>query len=207
MSSLAKIHVLKNKAKLDEDTYRDIVERETGQRSSKNLSDADRLKVIQALEPLAPKQDTSRATGKFAKKLQALWIAGYNLAVINNKSDQAMMAFLRRQTGLDHHRFLQDERDATKAIDALKLWIRRATGNFELFTQDQVRTPLQNDYRFQICLHIWLELVKQDRAPGSSLSEFLASRQAQNDVLDLTSGDWIACMNALGDLYRREGKG
>ncbi|WP_346915388.1 phage protein GemA/Gp16 family protein [uncultured Roseibium sp.] len=52
-------------------------------------------------------------------------MAGHNLGVIDNKSDDAMIAFLKRQTGFDHHRFLQNAADADKAIDGLKMWIRR----------------------------------------------------------------------------------
>ncbi|WP_298815448.1 regulatory protein GemA [uncultured Roseibium sp.] len=139
MNAYAKIHVLKRNAGLDEDSYRDLLERETGKRSSKGMTTAEQRKAIQAIERLLPEGDagnqgTARAIGPFAKKLQALWIAGYNLGVVDARSDKAMMDFLKRQTGLDHHRFLQDSRDATRAIDALKLWIRRETGNDALFS-------------------------------------------------------------------------
>ncbi|MBG6160550.1 hypothetical protein IWQ54_000200 [Labrenzia sp. EL_195] len=206
MTAIAKIHVLKNQAKLDDDTYRDILERETGKRSSKGMSHSEQLKVISALKTIAPKQDGQRATGKFARKLQALWIAGYNLGVIYDKSDGEMIKFLKRQTKLEHHRFLQDNKDAIKAIDALKLWIRRETQNYDLFTQDRNASPLQNDFRFQICLHIWQELVKQGRTPANTLAEFLTGRSGQSEVFKLTSNDWISAMNALGKMMHRKGK-
>lgn len=202
MTALAQIHVLKNQAKLDDDTYRDILERETGKRSSKGMSHGEHLKVINALTAIAPKQDGRRAIGRFAGKLQALWIAGYNLGVVSNKSDQAMTAFLKRQTGLEHHRFLQDGNDANKAIDALKLWIRRKTRNADLFTQDRNASPLQNDFRFQICLHIWSQLVVLDKVPAASLTSYLYSIGGQEDLRLMTSNDWIQAMNRLGKLYR-----
>lgn len=202
MSALAKIHVLKKQAMLDDDTYRDILERETGKRSSKSMSHSEHLQVIDALTAIAPKQDNQRATGKFARKLQALWIAGYNLGVVSNKSDQAMMAFLKRQTGLEHHRFLQGGKDANKAIDALKLWIRRGTQNYELFTHDQNLPPLQNDFRFQVCIHIWSQLVVLDKAPEGTLTAYLYSIGGQEDLRLFTSNDWFQAMNRLGKLYR-----
>ncbi|WP_282045555.1 regulatory protein GemA [Roseibium album] len=202
MTALAQIHVLKNQAKLDDDTYRDILERETGKRSSKGMSHGEHLKVINALTAIAPKQDNQRATGKFARKMQALWIAGYNLGVVSNKSDQAMMAFLKRQTDLEHHRFLQDGKDANKAIDALKLWIRRGTQNYGLFTQDQSLPPLQNDFRFQVCIHIWSQLVVLDKAPAGTLTAYLYSIGGQEDLRLFASNDWIQAMNRLGKLYR-----
>ncbi|WP_269586183.1 regulatory protein GemA [Roseibium sp. Sym1] len=202
MTALAKIHVLKSKARLDDDTYRDILERETGKRSSKGMSEVEQLKVISALEAIAPKQVGQTVAGSYAKKLQALWIAGYNLGVVDNKSDKAMVAFLRRQTGLDHHRFLQDPQDANKAIDALKLWIRRETGNPDLFIRDQNQPALHNDHRFQVCSHIWSELVKRDRTPVSTLTAYLLERSGHTDVSQQTSADWISAMNALGTLLR-----
>ncbi len=87
MNAYAKIHVLKRNANLDDDTYRDLLERETGKRSCKGMAQAEQLQVISALQKLLPEQDPNaalgkRATGKYAKKLQALWIAGHNLGVI-----------------------------------------------------------------------------------------------------------------------------
>ncbi|TYC53807.1 regulatory protein GemA [Rhodobacterales bacterium] len=206
MSALAKIHVLKSKAKLDDDSYRDILERETGKRSSKGMSQVEQLKVITALEAIAPKQVGQTVAGSFARKLQALWIAGYNLGVVDDRSDKAMVAFLRRQTGLDHHRFLQDPRDANKAIDALKLWIRRSTGNPDLFIRDQSQSALNNDHRFQVCRHIWSELEKKNRTPAASLNDYLAERSGHEDILQQSSADWISAMNALGALLRACGK-
>ncbi|WFE92287.1 regulatory protein GemA [Roseibium porphyridii] len=207
MNAYAKIHVLKRNAGLDEDSYRDLLERETGKRSSKGMTAAEQRKAIRAIERLLPetntaKQGTERATGPFAKKLQALWIAGYNLGVVKNKSDAAMLAFLKRQTGLDHHRFLQDGRDANKAIDALKLWIRRVTGNEELFTRDLSLPLLYNDFRFQICLHLWSELLKFECAPARSLTEWMIGKFLKNDFAKLSDREWIQAMNCLGQHYR-----
>lgn len=204
MSAIQKIHVLKSQAKLDEDTYRDLLEQQTGKRSSKGMSQAEHLKVIAALEQLPRTvEQKPRATGPFAKKLQALWIAGYNLGVIDDNSDAAMMKFLKRQTGLDHHRFLVDASEANKAIDALKLWIRRVTLNDGLFVKDAKLPPLYNDYRFQVCIHIWSELIKRDRHPAETLTSYLYSISGKNDPLELGSNDWIKAMNRLGKLNRQ----
>lgn len=207
MTPHAQIHVLKANAGLDDDSYRDLLQRETGKRSSKGLTPEERRKAIHALERLLPESNTGnqgsqRATGKYAKKLQALWIAGYNLGVVRNKSDAAMMAFAERQTGLEHVRFLHNAEDANKAIDALKLWIRRATGNHELFTQDQNLPPLYNDFRFQICLHIWAELVKRDRHPAGTLTQWMMGKFGREDFQELTPEQWIKAMNGLGKIWR-----
>lgn len=203
MTALAKIHVLKKQAGLDDESYRDLLERETGLRSSADMTDDQHLKVIGALDRLVPGTETpNRATGKFAKKLQALWIAGYNLGVIRNRSDKAMIAFLRRQTGLDHTRFLRDPKDADKAIDALKLWMRRATGNDGLFRKDRSLPPLWNDFRFQITMHAWTELVAAGAAPAPTLTTYLTFAFGKVDPATLTQQEWIDLQNGLGKLLR-----
>ncbi len=206
MSALAKIHVLKKQAGLDDDSYRDLIERETGVRSAKGLSGTQYLKIISALDRLIPKSaNPDRATGRFARKLQALWIAGYNLGVIANRSDKSMIAFLRRQTGLDHHRFLQQAEDAEKAIDALKIWIRRSTGNDSLFRRDKDLPKAYNDFRFQICLHIWSELIAKDAAPAGNLTAYLTGRTGKDMPDSLSDREWIDLQNELGKILRQTG--
>lgn len=206
MNPSAKIHVLKSHANLDDDSYRDLLQRETGKRSSKGLSEPLRLKVIAALEKLAPEKGETRATGRFARKLQALWIAGFNLGVIHDRTDKAMMTFLKRQTGLDHMRFLRDPVDADKAIDALKIWIRRSTGNDELFRKDKNLPPVYNDYRFQICLHIWSQLVVKDVAPAGTLTAYLSTKTGVTEPAHLNASEWIKVQNDLGALLRAAAK-
>ncbi|QDG74436.1 regulatory protein GemA [Labrenzia sp. PHM005] len=202
MTALQQIHLLKRKAGFDEDTYRDFLEKHTGERSSKDMTDGQRLMVISELRKLVPEEGRKRAPGKYAKKLQALWIAAYNLGVVDDKTDKAMIDWLKRQTGLDHHRFLRNEADANKAIDALKLWIRRATGCETLFTRDRNQPPILNDFRFQICLFLWTELAKEDCQLAGSLDQHLRSVSGKGDASQLSSKDWITAMNQLGQLYR-----
>jgi len=206
MTAIAKIHVLKTQAGFDDDTYRAFLEKHTGSRSSKDMTGEQRLAVISELEKLVPEQHRQTVTGKFGRKLQALWIAAYNLGVVDNKSDPAMIAWLKRQTGLDHHRFLAYEADATKAIDALKLWIRRETGNPFLFTHDKHREPLLNDPRFQVCHFLWTELVKIDRHPSKTLATLFHAISGKDHADDLSDKDWIKAMNRLGQFYRRSRK-
>ena len=206
MTALARIHVLKKQAGLGDDCYRDLLERETGKRSAKDLTGGEQRRVIAALEVVTGAVTAKRASGPFARKLQALWIAGWNLGVITDRSDRALMAFLKRQTGLDHHRFLQDPQDAEKAIDALKQWIRRVTGNDGLFRKEAGLPALYQDYRFQVCLHVWSELVKCDAAPSGTITAYLTELTGKADVPELDAKDWIAAQNALGEILRARPK-
>ncbi len=122
------IHVLKGQAGLDDDDYRALLLRR-GVRSSKDLSDEAAIGLIDDLRRLpGTRAPASRATGRFAPTLQALWITAFNLALVRSRDDRAMMRFVERQTGLVHTRFLVDAVDAGKAIEGLKAWIARDGG-------------------------------------------------------------------------------
>lgn len=131
-SSIAAIHVAKKQLGLDEDTYRAKLSNITGKSSAKDMTEAERQKVLTVFRnegfEASSKAPQKGLQGKFAKKLQALWIAGFNLGVINDRTDAALLAFVKRQTGLDHTRFLHYADDARAAIEALKSWLRREAG-------------------------------------------------------------------------------
>lgn len=131
-SSTAAIHVAKKQLGLDDDTYRAKLSNITGKTSTKVMTEAERQKVLTVFRNEGFKPSSSLPqrvlAGKFARKLQALWIAGYNLGVINDRTDGALLAFVKKQTGLDHTRFLHYADDARAAIEALKAWLKREAG-------------------------------------------------------------------------------
>lgn len=134
-SSIAAIHVAKKHLGLDDDTYRAKLKRLTGKTSVKEMSEAERQNVLlvfrqEGFEPASRRRPDGRQklTGPYVKKLQALWIAGYNLGIVENRDDAALLAFVKRQTGIDHTRFLHEAADARKAIEALKSWLTREGG-------------------------------------------------------------------------------
>lgn len=132
------IHALKARAALDDDSYRDLLARETGRRSAKELTldqagrVIDRLKVlsggcqspVRATEkPLA--EGALKLEGPYAGQCRSLWIAAWNLGVVENRTDRALVAFVERQTGIVSLSWLRDAAEAAKAIEALKAWIDR----------------------------------------------------------------------------------
>lgn len=124
---LARLHCLAKETGLDEDAYRDLLERETGRRSAAALGEADIARVIQVLGA-ANKGGVAVANGPFVHKLKALWISAWHLGLLRDNSDQAMIAFLKRQTGLASPRFLIHPPDAVRAIEGLKAWMERQRG-------------------------------------------------------------------------------
>ena len=130
--SIAAMHVAKKQLGLDDDTYRAALVQVTGKSSSAAMSEPERQKVLEHFRQAGFKAASTggrkRLDGKFAAKLQALWIAGWNLGLVRDRDDRALLAFVKRQTGIDHVRFLRHGADAMKAIEALKGWLERAGG-------------------------------------------------------------------------------
>ncbi|EJF76788.1 hypothetical protein MCO_01501 [Bartonella sp. DB5-6] len=126
--SLAAIHMGKKALGLDDETYRALLFRLTGKQSAKDLSVSERHLVVDEMKAYGFTPSVKRLEGKYAKKLQALWIAGWNLGIIRDRSDKALLGFVKRQTGIDHIRFLRDSDDAGRAIEALKSWLQRDGG-------------------------------------------------------------------------------
>ncbi|MBI1201457.1 MAG: DUF1018 domain-containing protein [Rhodopseudomonas sp.] len=126
---IAAIHTLAKKAGMDDDVRRDFMEREAGVRSSKALSAGGAARVIDKLKALSLEAGVAGAvaglTSPAAKKMRALWIAAYDLGLVRDRSDRAMLSFLERQCGVSHTRFLREPGQATSAIEALKSWLKR----------------------------------------------------------------------------------
>lgn len=155
---LAVIHVKKKSLSLDDDTYRDLLERVTGVRSAGEMNDRQRLQVIaemdrQGAASAGPRrsQTADRVSGRYAGILRALWLTGYNLGIIRDRRDSALIAFVERQTGLSHTAWLRDPHDAARAIEALKKWIERE-GRIKL-------TALSADDRREVVIERQLELL------------------------------------------------
>lgn len=128
---LAKVHIAGKQLGLDEETYRDAMERATGKRSAADCSDAELAMLVEHFSSrgfVAARKGRITAEGQAAKylaKVRALWIAGWNLGVIADPSDKAMQAFIERQTRIAAARWLKDADDAGKVIEALKSWLER----------------------------------------------------------------------------------
>lgn len=151
-TQLKKIHALRREVGLDEDSYRDLLQAVTGERSAKAIDVGAAARVIDRLQGLSsnlrsgdgsracPTSDSKRGnasglasgamnlTGPYASKLRALWISGHHLGVVRDRTDRALCAFLKRQTGIEHTRWLRDAGDARRAIEALKAWLGREAG-------------------------------------------------------------------------------
>lgn len=205
MSAIAAIHVAKKQLGLDDDTYRALLIRLTGKTSAGDMTETERNKVVSELrrQGFKPASSGTRKPleGRFAKKLQALWIAGWNLGVVDNRDDAALLAFVKRQSGLDHVRFLHDAEDASKAIEALKAWLARVA-KVDWSDGNHLQTWLRASGA-KIALAQWQILVAKETV-AASFNEFRNLVRENATQLDLmTERDWPVIMNLLGERVRK----
>lgn len=132
------IHAIKTRTRLPDSSYRGMLAA-YGVETSKDLTQADAERLIVRMRDI-PGASTpvqrAKASGKYAGKLQAMWLALYNLGAVFDRRDSAMHAFLERQTGVQHTRFLQQAAEAHKAIEALKAWMVREGVVWPVMTGD-----------------------------------------------------------------------
>jgi phage gp16-like protein len=206
-SSIAAIHVAKRDLGLDEDTYRAKLANITGKTSTRDMTEAERQKVLTVFrsEGFKPKADRRangrlKLSGRFAGKLQALWIAGWNLGIFRSRDDAALEAFVKRQTktpenpeGLSAVRFCKNANDARKAIEALKAILARDGGvDWSAISE---HAPLYRDadgYRIAKA---------QTKILGDDLKEFEAAAYGISTVPD-PPRLWVGLMNRLGERVR-----
>ena len=132
-SQLARIHIAKKALNLDEDTYRDLLERVTGKRSSKNMSEKERDAVLTEMARLGWKDDSSasqawrkKSEKPYVRRLYALAKSIGDTGYWRHPYKKALRLFVSEKTGLDNPEWLSADQ-ATPLIEALKDIERRVT--------------------------------------------------------------------------------
>jgi len=106
---------------IDDDDRRAIQLEVTGKGSMTQMSPGQLGKLLDHLNRDWTKPEGDRA---HLGKMRALWWSLYWLGAIHRPDDEALTAFVTRQTGVEHLRFL-DHRKAQAVIEALKSWLER----------------------------------------------------------------------------------
>ncbi|SOC41609.1 phage gp16-like protein [Rhizobium subbaraonis] len=207
-SAIAAIHTGCKQLGIDEDGRRTIYERITGKPSLTLMSSDEKDAVVTELRRLGFTSADRRTngqqklTGKFAKKLQALWIAAWNLGVVEKRDDKALTAFVKRQTGIDHTRWLNYPDDARAVIEALKSWLRREAGvsfgntnGQEWLAADGAKIAWA---QWRI-LHPGVSLIVR-KGFDEEVSSILGVRHAW--LADVKPKEWQTVMNAFGERVR-----
>lgn len=187
----------------EEDDRRDLYERITGKRRLREMSPGDKDRVVAELRRMGFRQEGQRRAleGPYAKKLQALWIAGWNLGLVRCRKDVALVAFVKRQTGLDHPNWLRDPDAAKKAVEALKDWLARDGGVNWGNTNGH---DFLKDHGAKIAWAQWRKLYPaaslRDTSAFAARAFAVVPGKARLDLL--TSAEWRVVSNAFGAIIR-----
>jgi len=214
MTLVGRIHAAAKRAGLDEETRRAKLQNIVGKSSTKDMTEAEQRRVLSVFEnegyasrkPARVDGRTKKLPfdGKYVPKMRALWIALYNLGVIQDRRDSAIEAFAlgRQVKGLSDVRFIHHAGDGEAVIEAMKAMLVRAGVDFA----DRKPCPgymLKHGYK--IARAQWALLVPTaPRDFWGVVTDLLDEDEAYRDVTDR---QWIDVMNALGERIRREIKG
>lgn len=124
---LAQVHLGAKRKGMDDDTYRDWLERETGQRSCKQLTDTQLSALVQELRGAGALDDAPPGTvGRPDRPTRPQWARlGTACRALgwSGTADPRFAAFVKRTARVDHPRFL-DRKGASKVITGLEAWAR-----------------------------------------------------------------------------------
>jgi phage gp16-like protein len=136
-NQIIKIHALKGSLKLDDDTYRDILNGYGVKTSTKlTIVKADQLiddlvkkataaGVWETRKPAAKAKTTRKlADDAQSKMIRGIWIELHEMGAVRDPSEKALSSYVRRMTGMSALQWL-DVKQAQTVIEALKKWRKR----------------------------------------------------------------------------------
>jgi phage gp16-like protein len=128
---IAAIHVLKSKLQLSEADYRALLNALTAKNSTKDMTQAQRQAVRDHMQRLVDRTTGQRAGSDWRakrdaaspaeRKVWAIWNALKRAGHIQNNSEQALNAWVKRTVGVEALRFCTGPQMDT-LIEALKRW-------------------------------------------------------------------------------------
>ena len=119
----AKISIARKQFCLDEDAFRDRLERETGKRSMREMSIVELDRVIEAFRRDGFRPAPARSVRPEVRKVFAMW-KDLGDTLRSGGSRESLRAFVKRMTGVDDPNFLTGAQ-AGVVIEALKAWGKR----------------------------------------------------------------------------------
>lgn len=123
---IRRVHVEARNRGIGSDDRKAMQLRVTGKESCADMNEAELRQVVAAMTGGASQRDRV-PEGAIGAKLTALWISAWHLGMTRDRSDAALAAFVRRQTGLSSASWLTPAK-ATQCVDALKDWMAREAG-------------------------------------------------------------------------------
>lgn len=139
---IAKIHIIKNQANLDEDTYRDILVRVTGRNSTKSMGIKQLSAVVDEFKTLGytnkvRASNTIYTNNKFKyvktdcslmRKIFKMWCELGETRELKDNSNKALDSFLKEKfnTSIQELNTSNNTELKNKVIEGLKSWLNRS---------------------------------------------------------------------------------
>lgn len=210
MSALRAIHAKRRQLGLeaDEDAWRDLLERVTGQRSAKGLTPKQTSAVLAELDRLGAGKSPARQTrrrkleGPYAAKIQALWIGCWNLGIVQDRSDTALNAFAVKQAQVSHANWIREHQDAVAVIEALKKMLERHGVSFRRVAKNEPAYTGRPGYRIAVAQ--W-KMLGSGEALDMSLARYVDTLVGCVPA-EVSHTQWMVVMNALGRKVRAKRK-
>jgi phage gp16-like protein len=123
------IHVAKRDLALDDETYRGALHAVIGKTSTTAMSVPELQKVMDHLKSKGFKvrpSAKSRPLARYpeARKIRAIWLLLHKLGAVENPSEAALAAYVKRITGIDALQWIGGDQ-AERVIETLKKWAMR----------------------------------------------------------------------------------
>jgi phage gp16-like protein len=202
VSAIAAIHTAARQLGLEEDDRRDLYQRVTGRRSLTEMSPRQQTAVLEELRRQGFKPAKTALQGRFARKLQALWIDAWQLGLVQDRRDSALIAFVKRQTGIEHLNWVNDAGDAARVAEALKGWMTREAGvdwSLGNHLPNWMRLPGAKVVVAQWTILANAGAVERDFAAFRSFCE----DRSFNRLTEMTPREWANVMKTLGARVRK----
>ncbi|MEQ6471038.1 regulatory protein GemA [Comamonas sp. wu1-DMT] len=124
------IQVARRDLGLDEPNYRGILFAQGGNDSLAAMSIDGMQKVLdylkgQGFKVRSTKTDRKQATGLDASKVRALWLFLHELGAVQDPSEAALTAYVKRMVKVDDVQWMRSGRRVETVIESLKKWAMR----------------------------------------------------------------------------------
>lgn len=128
---IAQIHVAKKQLGLGEVEYRELLTAATGKSSSAAMNANELTRALDAMRKAGFKvsfkaaPDGKKSDRKVIRLIFGLWAEAAARGHVENGSREALFAFVKRQTDIDHPEWL-DNKQASAVVEGLKAMLNRA---------------------------------------------------------------------------------
>lgn len=113
---------------IEEAERRLLVRRVTGKGSTKDCTAPELVEVVEELRRMGWKGTPKSYRRAEARKVAALWAEAHDLGVVDDRSDAALNLWVKRMTRIDRLEWVDERRDFTVLLAALKAMVERAGG-------------------------------------------------------------------------------